>query len=205
MKDHLPDNPLRSELQVAVSKLSTRPPFLWNIELSNGLLFFFVETEQGGAAQRKEISEWFFQFSIEAIKECHSLPLFRAVSLDAKERVLMNGIDVLPTDAVIWANDLEKALEYGGSNQLVMILYRKSMRPSFMLVDRNSTPEVIKSIEEEYGTNPVAFDDGTLFYSRLPSTDRRRASPYEVENGWYIPGDPFSVLAGIIFVSINRP
>src|SRR5262249_32033650 len=108
------------------------------------------------------------------------------------------GIDVLPTDSVIYANDLEKASEYGGRDGLIMLLNPSEMRRSYMMLDASADPDNRRHIEQEYGTDPIIFPEGTLFYSRLPPTDRRRGTPYEVANGWYIPNDPFKVLSGVI-------
>ena len=39
---------------------------------------------------------------------------FRAVGVDRLRSVLENGIDVVPTDAPIYVDDISKAWEYGG-------------------------------------------------------------------------------------------
>jgi hypothetical protein len=127
------------------------------------------------------------------------------VPLEACERILTNGIDVIPTDAVIWANDLMKAAEYGRGNQLIMILNSRDMRRSYKQLDRNATSDAQKAIEKEYGVNPVIFPDGAVLYSRLAADDKRRGTPYELAHGWYIPGDPFSILSGLIICAPSMP
>jgi hypothetical protein len=200
----LGENPLRSSLAAAVSKMSKRPEFLSDCKISGGLPIFRIGAEHSEFPLSRAIADWFGQLEITAYRECHSLPLYRGVPLAACERVFANGIDVLPTDAVIWANDLQKASEYGGQNRLIMILNQSGMRRSYITLDESADAETRRRVEQEYGTEPIIFPKGTIFYSRLAPMDRRRGSPYEVENGWYIPNDPFKVLSGMIVCGRGR-
>lgn len=204
----LGENPLRSTLEAAVTKMSDRPEFLSECEVGNGLPIFRISTMRtvlstvtSDCHAPSTIGSFNSLFRQFANVGC---PYSGGVPLDACERVLMNGIDVLPTDSVIYANDLEKASEYGGRDKLIMILNQTKMRRSYMLLDEGADPETRRRVEQEYGTEPIIFPEGTIWYSRLAPTDRRRGSPYEEENGWYIPGDPFSVLSGIIICSSQR-
>jgi hypothetical protein len=187
-------NQLRSSLETAVTTMSNKPEFLSDCEVLDGLPIFWIAAQQSGVQLSRAIDDWFLQLTIPVIRG-GQLPLYRGVSLTACERVLTNGIYVVPTDSVIWANDLKKASEYG---ELIMILNQAGMRRSFTMLDANAAQETRLLTEQEYGAEPTIFPDGTIWYSRLAQTDRRRGSPYEAENGWYIPGDPFSVLSGII-------
>ena len=157
----LGENALRSALVAAVKKPVEQPRFLIDCQVCEGLPVFQITAER---SSWRSIGDWFFQLSIPAIQQCKRIPLYRGVSLEATQRILENGIDVIPTDAVIWANALEKALEYGGENQLIMILNPRDMKRSYIQLDRNADPDTREAVEKEYGVNPVIFTDGSIVY-----------------------------------------
>lgn len=123
--------------------------------------------------------------------------LFRGVAIDRYEPIVRNYIDVEPTDAVIFADFLEKAIEYGDWPKLILILQSKSMSRSFRCVPATTSPAELERIRREYPT-VVDLKDGTLWFSRLQQGDSRLASAYESAYGWYVSGDPRDALAALV-------
>jgi hypothetical protein len=94
---------------------------------------------------------------------------FRGVALDRIEYVLRNYIDVEPTDAVIFANDLSKALEYGKWPKLILVLRQSAMRRSFGIIEGTASPAEIEAAQREYPT-VVPMTDGSM----VQQIERRR-------------------------------
>lgn len=127
-------------------------------------------------------------------------PGCRAVELDRLPYLLEHGVDVQPTDAVIWVSYLSKALEYGGDLKAVMVFDAKHLQCTFQEVASSTSPCEVNAIARVYQTR-LSSEDGTmLWFSRLPSADRRVASPYEVAHGRWIPGDPWLALRIILVI-----
>lgn len=126
------------------------------------------------------------------------LPSYRGVSLDRLAAVAESGIDVRPTDAVIWvAEDIEKALEYGGDqSKSVLLLDHKRVAHSNRLLPADASATTVAEVEKAYGS-PTILPSGKRFYSRLPVGDPSRGKSNEDAYAWYIPGSPFAGLVGI--------
>jgi hypothetical protein len=173
----LGENPLRSSLEVAVRNISEQPEFLRHCEASNGLPVFWIRAERHAILSWRAIADWFIRFAISGIRQCGSLPLFRGIPLEACERVLMNGVDVVPTNSVIWANDLPKALEYGGENQLIMIFNRNGMRRSYLMLDPDAGPDARPIFwATACGNRSVTRTISSIASPEAPSTIRFRFS-----------------------------
>jgi hypothetical protein len=123
--------------------------------------------------------------------------LFRGVAIDRYEAIVRNYIDVEPVDSVIFADCLEKALEYGDWPKLVLILRPEFMSRSFRNVCATTSPNDRKTIQRQYPTLRD-LEDGSLWFSRLPEDDNRFASHYESAYGWYISGVPREALAALV-------
>lgn len=123
--------------------------------------------------------------------------VFRGVSIDRYESIKRNFIDVEPQDAVVFADCLEKALEYGGWPKLILVLRWKFMSRSFQCVSAETPPDELDRIRQQY-PSLVNLMDGTLWFSRLPEGDVRIASMYESAYGWYVSGDPKDALAALM-------
>jgi hypothetical protein len=123
--------------------------------------------------------------------------LFRAVSKDRLSTVLRQGIDVEPTNAVIWVNHLDKALEYGGWPKLVMALDYKFLERTFVELDADASEAEVTAVRRDYPTISKRSDSSKLFYSRLKEDDPQLCTPYEFDSAWWIPGDPWKALKGI--------
>lgn len=140
--------------------------------------------------------------------------VYRAVSIDRLPYILKNGCDVKPTNSVIYADDLEKAFEYGSNvldnminnstGKVIMILSMSGMSRSYREMPVDADPILLEKLRNEYPTAITSSDGKRIWFSRLPQDNRNLASPYEREYGWYIAGDPWNVLAGIIVVGNGR-
>jgi hypothetical protein len=120
---------------------------------------------------------------------------FRAVSIDRLSTVLLQGIDVEPTNAVIWVNVLDKALEYGGWPKLVMALDYEFLRRTFVELDADASEVELTSVQHDYPT--VLKDGSKLFCSRLKEDAPQLNTPYELDSARWIPGDPWEALKGV--------
>jgi len=126
--------------------------------------------------------------------------LFRAVSLDRLSSVLREGIDVEPTNAVIWANGLDKALEYGDWPKLIMALDHNFMKKTYTELDANTSEQELAAVCRDYPTLVNQGEGSKLFFSRLKEDDPRLCSTYESFSAWWIPGDPWNALKGVFIL-----
>ncbi|MDI1228245.1 MAG: hypothetical protein PSY14_11225 [bacterium] len=128
---------------------------------------------------------------------------FRGVSTDRLATVLKQGIDVEPTNAVIWVNDLDKALEYGGWPKIVMALDHECLKMTFVQLDANTSEDELMAVRREFPTVLKSADGSTLWCSRLREDAPQINTDYEAYSARWIPGDPWRALKGI-FV-FHRP
>jgi hypothetical protein len=117
--------------------------------------------------------------------------------MDRLPAVLGRGIDVEPTNGVIWVNFLSKALEYGGWPKLVMALDYKFMKRSFTDLEPNISEEDLALIRRDYPTLLKSIDGSKLYCSRLQEDAPQLNTAYEWDSAWWIPEDPLRALKGI--------
>ena len=122
--------------------------------------------------------------------------LLRGTPLDRFGAASAQGVDVEPTDAVIWASDdPRKSLEYGP----LLLVYQWGLldRP-YRQVPLDTSPEELGRLRRTF-PHITPLPDGSGFWlSRIPESDPRRA--YERDYAWWIPGDPLRALRAIIAV-----
>jgi len=117
----------------------------------------------------REISDWVWNL-LRSTTECADFgwPVFRGVSSDRIITILNSGVDVVPTDAPIWANDLEKALEYGGGEKVVLILNSYYMSRTYKLVPDDFPPTELAAVQSVFGKKGIIEPDGkTTWYSKM--------------------------------------
>jgi hypothetical protein len=131
------------------------------------------------------------------IPEEYSLCSFRAVSVDRLTAVVGTGIDVEPTNAVIWVNFLSKALEYGGWPKVVMALDHRFMKRSYIEIEADIAEEDLALIRREYPTLVRSIDGSKLYCSRLKEDAPQLNTAYEWDSAWWIPGDPLRALKAV--------
>jgi len=125
---------------------------------------------------------------------------FRGVDAAKLRRVLDHGVDVDPTDSVIYVDGFDKALEYGEWPKLVIALRSDALEATFREVPVNSRTEHLVELEQRFPTALRSVDGQSLWMSRLPATDPRVGSPYEVEYARWIPGDAKAALAAVFIL-----
>jgi hypothetical protein len=203
VKRTLASNTLRDAFSATLRTLPELPRFFTSAEIASGMPVIRCQTEYNAFGSRREIRDWFMRkLFIPMVKRPSiPLPVCRGVPLSALQRVLDTGIDVQPTNSVIWADFLEKALEYGGEEKIVLILNPKAMRRCSWLVGAGEDASQAEAI---IGGPATLLPNGQRLYSRLPLADPRRGSLAEAEYGWFIPGDPFSALAGVLVFTLWR-
>jgi hypothetical protein len=78
------------------------------------------------------------------------------------------------------------------------------MLRTYQLIADDLSQAELAAVQKIYGTTGILQSDGkTRWYSRLPDEDRRRGTDYEMEHAWFIPGDPFEALAGLIIFRVS--
>lgn len=127
-------------------------------------------------------------------------PLLRCVGLHRLKCVMETGVDVEPSDSVIWTDrSPQKVLEYGDTPGRIMLIFSSSkLEPSWREVDAASDPGELEALRRKYPTVLRSQEGSKLWFSRLPETDRRIGQPYEVAHGRYIPGDPWQALQAVM-------
>lgn len=154
---------------------------------------FFVDCPSASPAVAKDLC--YAQMKELERKYLHCI--FRGVALDRFEAIARNYVDVEPTNAVIFADGLEKALEYGDWPKVVLVLRREFVKSSFRYAPGTTSEADLEIIRRDYPTL-VRLDDGSFWLSRMREDDRRIATAYESAYGWYIPGDPKEALAALL-------
>lgn len=124
--------------------------------------------------------------------------LFRAVSLDLLPKVLSTGVDVEPSNAVVYAGDFEKAWEYGGLPKLVAAYDPRMLKSSCLEIPAATPPEELRRLTQDYPTQLQSRDGQRLWLSRLPKDDTALATPYEAAWAYWIPGNAKAALRAVI-------
>ena len=130
--------------------------------------------------------------------------MFRGVSIDRLQTVLRAGIDVVPTDSVIYLSDFDKAWEYGDFPKIVLALDSQKVKASWQTIPADTPPVELAEIRKAYPTSIPCSDDESLWLSRLPADDPRIGTSYEASYAFWIPGDPLeAVRAVFVFMPPN--
>ena len=124
----------------------------------------------------------------------------RGVALDRFEQVIATGIDVEPSDAPIWVSSLDKAMEYGGWPKLILLLDPHCLDRTFREVGGDCSEATRADIIRQFPTELPSVDGTSRWFSRLPATDRRITSGYEIAYARWIPGDARAALRAVLLV-----
>ncbi|WP_433287790.1 hypothetical protein ACQPZQ_34270 [Pseudonocardia sp. CA-142604] len=124
--------------------------------------------------------------------------MFRGVSSDRLQTVLQTGVDVVPTNSVIYASDdFDKAWEYGDFPKVVLALDSRKVKPSWQMIPADTPPVELAEIGKVYPT-AVPYSNGeSLWLSRLPADDPRIATDYEASYAFWIPGNPLEAVRAV--------
>jgi hypothetical protein len=194
--------PLRKGYSTVLETFTRKPGFWHSLTLTQGPPILSISP--GATYSVGDVARWIDEEITPFVvlqSGAANWPMYRAVSLDSLDHVLRTGIDVVPTDAAIWAaDDPKKAMEYGGNDKAILVLDGTRMKRSFCELESNASPEAIMATELVFGSDFDITTDGARWYSRLPRADRRRCSAYEIAYGWYVPGNPSAALAAVIIV-----
>ena len=132
---------------------------------------------------------------------------FRGVEYDRLPVVLRQGIDVIPTDSVIYtAESACKAMEYGwyaNTQKMILLMYDAAKISRTFIECPNNTPaDELKELMQIYPTKVELSDTETVWLSRLKKEDKRLATPYEADYAGWISRNPFEALVGIIAIGV---
>ena len=129
---------------------------------------------------------------------------YRAVSFERLENIIKYGVDVYPTDSVIYCDTLEKAMEYGGWPKVVMAFDMKRLQKTFKEVSANIDPNELEKLRSIYPTMEESKDGSKLWLSRLNFDDPRRGSGYEIAYAWWIQASPWDCLEFVLLVGLSE-
>ena len=124
---------------------------------------------------------------------------FRGKSLDHLAAVWKNGIDVSPTDAVIFCADVEKAHEYANLGWgepgpgLILALHCGHLERSFKDLPADASTNEIAEVQRTYRHKYTATD-GRMRFSRLAEQENLN---YEEAYGYWIPGNAKDALLAV--------
>lgn len=115
---------------------------------------------------------------------------FRGVPIQRLDALLDNGVDVDPTDTVIFCAEEDKAFEYARSGWgedgpgLLYALHGGYLERSFCTLPADASPEEIAEVRKTY---PHEYPDqhGGQYFSRLADQNN---TAYEIAYGYWIPG-----------------
>ena len=126
--------------------------------------------------------------------------LARGVSASKLEYVLSHGIDVEPPSASIFADFLQKALEYGDqSEQLILLFDRKLLLPTWIEIPINTSQIEIDRLRLTYPTLLETNDKKGYWLSRRDITDLRMGTGYESQYSYWCPDDPNKALNCLVY------
>ena len=129
--------------------------------------------------------------------------LYRAAGVDCLERVTTQGVDVIPTDAPLFCETLQKAMDYGNWPKVVMAFEPSGLEKTFREMSSDVTEDELKLIMETYPNKEVSVDGKSIWLSRLSMNDKRRATAYEIDYAWWIPGNPWDTLKFVLMIGQN--
>jgi hypothetical protein len=126
---------------------------------------------------------------------------FRSVEAEKLPTVLRNGIDVEPTNGVIYVGPFDKTWEYGGFPKLTLALDFNKLSRTFREVPASLSANELEILQQRFPTMIKSLDGTKLYLSRLSEDDRRLNTDYEWAYARWIEGDPFEALRALfIFV-----
>jgi hypothetical protein len=136
-------------------------------------------------------------------QRCMALAFARGVTANRIGQVLRTGIDVSPPDSPIYAEQgLDKALEYGqNGDQLLLLLDVRELRRTIREVPADSDPSLLTELRQTFQTELTSKDGKKIWFSRLGRDGKGAGSSYERDYAWWIPGDPWEALLGLIVLS----
>jgi hypothetical protein len=127
---------------------------------------------------------------------------YRATSWDRLGTVLCTGIDVEPTNAPIYVDGFDKALEYGGWPKVILALRHEQLDRTFREVSADTPSAQLAELERVFGTKLPSADGSKLWLSRLGADDPSLTTDYEVAYARWVPGDALAALAAV-FVLVH--
>lgn len=141
-------------------------------------------------------------YAIDTVRAAKRFLQYRGVALDRLPTVLRSGCDVEPSDRAFWsAQGIEKALEYGGLDQLVLVYDPRRLTPAWVIVDADCPAPERANLEKLYPTVVWKKGESTKL-SRLPPSEYQGGIGYDNYAQW-IPADPFEAL--LLIIAIARP
>jgi hypothetical protein len=141
-----------------------------------------------------------------AVKDLLGLDYFRSVMgdgcrgvpFDRLGDVMAEGVDVRPTDSVIWVDHLDKAVEYGSEDGVVIMVFdRAQLKPASIVFPKSTSEEELAHFANDY---PTRVDDyhGDILISRCgPKQD----PGYGLIYGSWIQSNAFDALRMVLVIA----
>jgi hypothetical protein len=130
---------------------------------------------------------------------------YRCCDISRLRTVAITGIDVVPSDAVIYAShDLGKSLEYGSQgdcgDQLLLLLKPDRVQRSWRKTPSDISAVDLNQISVNYPTRKLSLDGCSFWHSRLAEGDNHIDTVYEENYGFWVPDNPLEALYGVIIL-----
>ena len=123
---------------------------------------------------------------------------FRGVDVSRLPTVLRTGIDVEPSDSVIFVDGFEKAWEYGGMPKVILALDWECLQGTWHEMPSTASAAEVNSVKALFRTQLLSDDKKRFWFSRLNQDDPRIASEYETAYARWIPGNPLEAIRAIL-------
>ncbi|MDR7252259.1 hypothetical protein J2X46_001235 [Nocardioides sp. BE266] len=128
---------------------------------------------------------------------------YRGVNLDRLPVILEHGVDVEPTDAIIYCGPLEKAYEYGRLPKVVMV-YRTAdergdviVQPAVTTIHDITSPADAASRRRSHPHEMQRAEGSPIVLCRVAPESEAHYAYYRAY-GRFIPGDPWDALIAIL-------
>ena len=126
----------------------------------------------------------------------------RCVESGRLVNVLKHGIDVLPVDSHFYAAEgWSKSMEYGGCNKVLLALDATCLLATFREVPSAIPAAEMNDLLRIYPTRIDSEDRSKAWLTRLPQSDPRATTEYEIAYARWIPGDPMDALLALVLVT----
>lgn len=135
---------------------------------------------------------------VRGLLKTHRGLTFRGVGIDRLSTILATGLDVHPTDSVIYCDAIQKAIEYG---DVVMAFRHRDEDDNFVLsraiVTINPETSIADAASRRLSHPHVLKDEnGVVTLCRIEPEHQARIN-YLGAHGYFITGSPWDALVGL--------
>jgi hypothetical protein len=156
----------------------------------------------GVEAHQGETFDWSAEPFINLMRANNSGVTMRGVEIGRLPTILSTGIDIDPTDGVIYCEVGDKAYEYGGFPKVIMALRyendagKQVTFPACRIVFSDSSPESVAEARELYPFDLGRDSEGRARRCRVQPASHAELS-YLSTYGFFVDGNAWDALAAV--------